>query len=683
MADDGMKLLNTKSGRVERVADIPHERIQYAILSHRWLKEDEKHMEIVYKDLAPRGERYHELKNIRESVKERKIASFRKLDSAAQQARQQGLNYIWIDTVCIDRANHEEKHNAIASMYKWYQQSRICFVYLHDVSFQRADYISLDSDSKNISKRRKLFERGKSEWFKRYWTLQELIASRNRYIVNESWAPIGTIGYKNHDKWLAEIIENHTGIPKRYLQGRVELGAIPLATRMLWAAPRHTPTVEEDVAYSLAGILEVGNLEIEEEIGKKRAFQRLLKEVIKAHPHDDSIFACCGKEGLSHLMASSPADFGWLRDHHPSDLKQRASVGCNARITDRGLEVSFTAVRETVPRRDLQAHRAYRVYLNYYRPGAKDKFASFLLVEEKHGRYFRFGTTEMKAKPGPHDPRVLEWHRFTVSPTSGDYIDEWEPDSSSSESEISFGESSSLDRVIRNQIHRPDSSNSSIQPSKRFGSSPVRSDAGSPPEASASSLQHPIGVQQQYGPNHDYYGTPPGQIDIWMPLQHPIGVQQQYGPNHDYYGTPPGQTDEYYKPPESYGGIRNRISNTAQSAWQVYVQYTISSQDQPALLHNKPAGMFRRNGQSTFEIAPAQHQGESSTARAQGPNNDPTSCNGEIDDDLRGLPWRRPVHPSIALMRVILETLLVAQSHSIGLAPELVSLGGALLTDST
>jgi hypothetical protein len=32
---------------------------------------------------------------------------------------------------------------------------------------------------------------------------------------------------------------------------------------------------------------------------------------------------------------------------------------------------------------------------------------------------------------------------------------------------------------------------------------------------------------------------------------------------------------------------------------------------------------------------------------------------------------------------VILETLFVPQSHSTDLAPELVSLGGALLTDST
>jgi hypothetical protein len=32
---------------------------------------------------------------------------------------------------------------------------------------------------------------------------------------------------------------------------------------------------------------------------------------------------------------------------------------------------------------------------------------------------------------------------------------------------------------------------------------------------------------------------------------------------------------------------------------------------------------------------------------------------------------------------VILETLLVPQSHSTDLAPELVALGGALLTDST
>jgi hypothetical protein len=46
--------------------------------------------------------------------------------------------------------------------------------------------------------------------------------------------------------------------------------------------------------------------------------------------------------------------------------------------------------------------------------------------------------------------------------------------------------------------------------------------------------------------------------------------------------------------------------------------YTTSSRNQPALLNNKPAGMFKRNDQSTSAIAPAQHQGDDSAARAQG-----------------------------------------------------------------
>ncbi len=53
------------------------------------------------------------------------------------------------------------------------------------------------------------------------------------------------------------------------------------------------------------------------------------------------------------------------------------------------------------------------------------------------------------------------------------------------------------------------------------------------------------------------------------------------------------------------------------------------------------------------------------------------------------LLYRQPMMHGVAsawhtdALCVILETLLVPQSHSTDLAPELVSLGGALLTDST
>lgn len=147
MAGNSIRLLNTKSGRVEL---IPDGGVPYAILSHRWYKEDGKPVEVVYEDLAPRGEAHHEFANIRSRVKVEKRASLHKLRFAADHAHQRGFKYIWIDTVCINSSNREEKHSAIASMYEWYKQSVVCFVFLHDVTFQRADYTRLPSDTQSI-----------------------------------------------------------------------------------------------------------------------------------------------------------------------------------------------------------------------------------------------------------------------------------------------------------------------------------------------------------------------------------------------------------------------------------------------------------------------------------------------------------------------------------------------------
>ncbi len=46
--------------------------------------------------------------------------------------------------------------------------------------------------------------------------------------------------------------------------------------------------------------------------------------------------------------------------------------------------------------------------------------------------------------------------------------------------------------------------------------------------------------------------------------------------------------------------------------------YITSSRNRPALLHNKAARIFKHNDQSMSTIIPAQHQGDNSTARAQG-----------------------------------------------------------------
>ncbi|KAG4427329.1 hypothetical protein IFR05_017187, partial [Cadophora sp. M221] len=65
--------------------------------------------------------------------------------------------------------NSTELAEAINSMFRWYQDATKCYVYLPDVSRPRTD--SADGSNEDWVS---IFR--KSEWFRRGWTLQELIA---------------------------------------------------------------------------------------------------------------------------------------------------------------------------------------------------------------------------------------------------------------------------------------------------------------------------------------------------------------------------------------------------------------------------------------------------------------------------------------------------------------------------
>jgi hypothetical protein len=106
-------LIETESLELEYFAgdDIP----DYAILSHTW--EDG---EVTFQDWQ----------DFRKASKKTGLA---KIKSACAQTRADGLDYIWVDTNCIDKSSSAELCEAINSMFAWYRNSYICYVYLADV----------------------------------------------------------------------------------------------------------------------------------------------------------------------------------------------------------------------------------------------------------------------------------------------------------------------------------------------------------------------------------------------------------------------------------------------------------------------------------------------------------------------------------------------------------------------
>ncbi|KAK5552250.1 hypothetical protein LTR46_009850 [Exophiala xenobiotica] len=199
----------------------------YAILSHTWGADDE---EVTFKDLES-------------GSSEVKVKlGYHKLLFCGERAKRDGLQYFWVDTCCIDKANHTELSEAITSMFRWYRSSVRCYVYLSDVSVGRYDKNDEIKETWDAAFR-------SSRWFTRGWTLQELIAPRSVEFFSREGELLGD------KKSLEQQIQEITGIPIAALRD-VSLSVFSVDERLRWAENRKTRK-EEDKAYCLLGIFNV------------------------------------------------------------------------------------------------------------------------------------------------------------------------------------------------------------------------------------------------------------------------------------------------------------------------------------------------------------------------------------------------------------------------------------------
>ncbi|KAH7083961.1 vegetative incompatibility protein HET-E-1 [Paraphoma chrysanthemicola] len=223
--------------------DIP----PYAILSHTWGADEE---EVIYRDLV-------------EGTGHDKTG-YLKLEFCRRQAEKDGLEYFWIDTCCIDKSSSSELTEAINSMFRWYQHSKKCYVYLSDVvlgTVAEAQSLPLDVVQQSLSE---------SRWFSRGWTLQELLAPDIVEFFSSEGRLIGT------KKSLETIIHEITGINEEVLQGK-PLSQVSIQDRLSWANERETKR-DEDESYALMGLFGIHMPTIYGE-GRENARRRLLNHI--------------------------------------------------------------------------------------------------------------------------------------------------------------------------------------------------------------------------------------------------------------------------------------------------------------------------------------------------------------------------------------------------------------------
>ncbi|KAH8707474.1 hypothetical protein GQ44DRAFT_628736, partial [Phaeosphaeriaceae sp. PMI808] len=218
----------------------------YAILSHTW----EDGQEVTFKDLM-------------ESTGKDKTG-YHKIRLCAQQAKRDGLQYFWVDTCCIDKSNPAELQKAINSMFRWYKNARKCYVYLQDVSTMKRKVSDRDMEYTWETAFRQ------SRWFRRGWTLQELLAPTSVQFFSQEWKKLG-------DKQsLVQKIHEATGIPNTALQG-APMVRFSEKERFSWIQSRETK-IEEDKAYALLGIFDV-EMPLCYKEGYACAFKRLQEEI--------------------------------------------------------------------------------------------------------------------------------------------------------------------------------------------------------------------------------------------------------------------------------------------------------------------------------------------------------------------------------------------------------------------
>jgi hypothetical protein len=185
-------------------------------------------------------------------------------------------------------------------MFQWYSKAAKCYAYLPYVSTERwkAEF--------------KL-----SSWFRRGWTLQELLSLKEVDFFTIEGSKFGTRSS------LAQDIHDITSISIQALLG-TPLSHFSITERFSWAKGRTTKR-EEDRAYSLLGIFDVSMSPIYGE-GRRKAFVRLQRLTREASQDDTQLANSLIIDDGEASFSLGSLDEVLLRFQESLDERERATL---------------------------------------------------------------------------------------------------------------------------------------------------------------------------------------------------------------------------------------------------------------------------------------------------------------------------------------------------------------------
>lgn len=145
-----MWLLNATSRKLELFRG--KQKPKYAVLFHLW-----ERGEISFSDLS-------HVPNT--------TATDRKVDMSCRLALAWSIEYIWIDTCCVNRFSRTEQAVAIGNMDKYFTEAEVCFAYLKHWPALQVDQLG--------------------SWSNGGWAYQEVLLSKSVELYDRNWVRIGT-----------------------------------------------------------------------------------------------------------------------------------------------------------------------------------------------------------------------------------------------------------------------------------------------------------------------------------------------------------------------------------------------------------------------------------------------------------------------------------------------------------